>query len=230
MADEIQFFFVSRLQYDQSAEDIGLIEPCLQSVKNTLHVHQVTEGSAMGEVKWRRTSCNCEGCLSNSTTCTYTTASVVEPLPTGRPKRKLQGQLFTTCCSCVDRIICSCLDHVPRTVKNEANSESSDDDIPLCRPLIHVSPSSGSDESDAYVEVDTNHPSDADDFHSSMLKCVVQVMRWRDTRAHRPAICMRNRCTRYVQFNEQPLLVEASTILDRSLSHTYAHSAIMVSM
>ena len=33
-----------------------------------------------------------------------------------------------------------------------------------------------------------------------------------------------------VQFNEQPLLAEASTILDRSLSHTYAHSAIMVSM
>ena len=28
-----------------------------------------------------------------------------------------------------------------------------------------------------------------------MLKCAVQVMRWRDTRAHRPAICTRNRCT-----------------------------------
>ena len=54
-----------------------------------------------------------------------------------------------------------------------------------------------------------------------MLKCAVQVMRWRDTRAHRPAICMRNRCTHYVQFNELPLLAEASTILDRSLSHTY---------
>ena len=62
-----------------------------------------------------------------------------------------------------------------------------------------------------------------------MLKCAVQVMRWRDTRAHRPAICTRNRCIHYVQFNEQPLLAEASTILDRSLSHTYAHSAIMVS-
>ena len=36
-------------------------------------------------------------------------------------------------------------------------------------------------------------------FHSSMLKCAVQVMRWRDTRAHRPAICTRNRCTHYVQ-------------------------------
>ena len=67
-------------------------------------------------------------------------------------------------------------------------------------------------------------------FHSSMLKCAVQVMRWHDTRAHRPAICTINRCTHYVQFNEQPLLAEASTILDRSLSHTYAHSAIMVSM
>ena len=63
-----------------------------------------------------------------------------------------------------------------------------------------------------------------------MLKCAVQVMRWRDTRAHRPAICTRNRCTHYVQFNEHPLLAEASTILDRSLSHTYAHSVIMVSV
>ena len=36
-------------------------------------------------------------------------------------------------------------------------------------------------------------------FHSSMLKCAVQVMRWQDTRTHRPAICMRNRCTHYVQ-------------------------------
>ena len=61
-----------------------------------------------------------------------------------------------------------------------------------------------------------------------MLKCAVQVMRWRDTRAHRPAICTRNLCTHYVQFNEQPLLAEASTILDRSLSHTYAHSAIIL--
>ena len=32
-----------------------------------------------------------------------------------------------------------------------------------------------------------------------MLKCAVQVMRRRDTRAHRPAICTRNRCTHYVQ-------------------------------
>ena len=58
-----------------------------------------------------------------------------------------------------------------------------------------------------------------------MLKCAVQVMRWRDTRAHRPAICTRNRCTHYVQFNEQPLLAEASTILDRSLSHTYINTS-----
>ena len=59
-----------------------------------------------------------------------------------------------------------------------------------------------------------------------MLKCALQVMRWRDTRAHRPAICTRNRCTHYVQFNEQPLLAEASTILDRSLSHTYTTSGV----
>ena len=32
-----------------------------------------------------------------------------------------------------------------------------------------------------------------------MLKCTVQVMRWQDTRVHRPAICTRNRCTHYVQ-------------------------------
>ena len=32
-----------------------------------------------------------------------------------------------------------------------------------------------------------------------MLKCAIQVMRWQDTRAHRPAICTRNRCTHYVQ-------------------------------
>ena len=31
-----------------------------------------------------------------------------------------------------------------------------------------------------------------------MLKCAVQVIRWRDTRAHRTAICTRNRCTHYV--------------------------------
>ena len=31
-----------------------------------------------------------------------------------------------------------------------------------------------------------------------MLKCAVQVIRWWDTRAHRPAICTRNRCTHYV--------------------------------
>ena len=37
-----------------------------------------------------------------------------------------------------------------------------------------------------------------------MLKCTVQVMRWRDTRAHRPAICTRNRCTHYVQSAPEP--------------------------
>ena len=57
-----------------------------------------------------------------------------------------------------------------------------------------------------------------------MLKCAVQVMRWRDTRAHRPAICTRNRCTHYVQFNEQPLLAEASTIL-KSITHLRTFSA-----
>ena len=54
----------------------------------------------------------------------------------------------------------------------------------------------------------------------SIVQCSNALYRWRDTRAHRPAICTRNRCTHYVQFNEQPLLAEASTILDRSLSHT----------
>ena len=34
-----------------------------------------------------------------------------------------------------------------------------------------------------------------------MLKCAVQVMRWRDTRAHRPAICTRNRCT-HTMYNQ----------------------------
>ena len=69
-------------------------------------------------------------------------------------------------------------------------------------------------------------------FHSSMLKCSVQVMRWRDTRAHRPAICTRNRCTHYVQFNEQPLLAEASTILDRSLTHlrTFSDNGVYVAL
>ena len=55
---EKKVFFVSQLQYDQSAEDIGLNEPRLQPVKNTLHIHR------------------CEGCLFNSTTYTHTTASV----------------------------------------------------------------------------------------------------------------------------------------------------------
>ena len=66
-----------------------------------------------------------------------------------------------------------------------------------------------------------------------MLKCAVQVMRWRDTRAHRPAICTRNRCTHYVQFNEQPLLAEASTILDRSLiTHlrTFSDNGVYVAL
>ena len=66
-----------------------------------------------------------------------------------------------------------------------------------------------------------------------MLKCAVQVMRWRDTRAHRPAICTRNRCTYYVQFHEQPLLAEASTILDRSLiTHlrTFSDNGVYVAL
>ena len=56
-----------------------------------------------------------------------------------------------------------------------------------------------------------------------MLKCAVQVMRWRDTRAHRPAICTRNRCTHYVQFNEQPLLAEASHYPRPKFYHTPTH-------
>ena len=127
---DIKFYFVSWLQYDQSAEDIGLIEPRLQPVRNTLQIHQVTKGTAMGEVKWQPTSCNCQGCLSNTTTCVYTTASVVKPLPTCRPKCKLQGQLFTTCNTCVDRIICLCLDRVPSVTPSTSDS---DDDVPLSR-------------------------------------------------------------------------------------------------
>ena len=164
---EIQFFYVSRLQYDQSAEDIGLIEPRLQPVKNTLSIHHVTGGSGMGEVKWRETSCNCEGCLASNTTCAYTTASVVKPLPARRPKRKLQGQLFTSCSSCENRILCSCLDRAPQTspVDITPDTDSSDDDLPLFRQhnvTSHVSHYSDSDESDAYVDIDVNHPSDAD--------------------------------------------------------------------
>ena len=49
-----------------------------------------------------------------------------------------------------------------------------------------------------------------------MLKWAVQVMRWRDTRAHRPAICMRNRCTHYTcTISEQPLLAKASTCVEK---------------
>ena len=63
-----------------------------------------------------------------------------------------------------------------------------------------------------------------------MLKCAVQVMRWRDARAHRPAICTRNRCTHYIQSVSNRSWPKPQLILDRSLSHTYAHSAIMVSI
>ena len=63
-----------------------------------------------------------------------------------------------------------------------------------------------------------------------MLKCAVQVMRWRDTRAHRPAICTRNRCTHYVQSVSNRSWPKPQLIVHRSLSHTYAHSVIMVSM
>ena len=59
-----------------------------------------------------------------------------------------------------------------------------------------------------------------------MLKCAVQVMRWRDRKgtqaSHLYEKSMHTLCT----ISEQPLLAEASTILDQSLSHTYAYSAI----
>ena len=55
-----------------------------------------------------------------------------------------------------------------------------------------------------------------------MLTCAVQVMRWRDTRTNRPVICKDTLHT----LCEQPLQTEASTTLDLSLSHTYAHSVI----
>ena len=45
-----------------------------------------------------------------------------------------------------------------------------------------------------------------------MLKCAVQVKRWRDTRAHRPAICTRNRCTHYIT-------IQWATALGRSLNY-----------
>ena len=98
----------------------------------------------MGQIKWHPTSSNYQGSLSGATTCKYTTVSVVKPLLKHRPKRKLQGQLFTTCQSCVDRIICYCLDH--------AHSGPSDfnDDIPLSCPVNNVllNPPSSDEESD----------------------------------------------------------------------------------
>ena len=57
-----------------------------------------------------------------------------------------------------------------------------------------------------------------------MLKCTVQVMRWRNTRAQ-PSVQEFDVHT--MSINEQPLQAEALTILVQSLSHTYAHSAIM---
>ena len=64
-----------------------------------------------------------------------------------------------------------------------------------------------------------------------MLKCDVQVMRWQDTRAHRPDICMRNRCTHYVcTISEQLLLAEASTIFDWSLSRTFSDNGVYVAL
>ena len=53
------------------------------------------------------------------------------------------------------------------------------------------------------------------------------MARYKGTQAsHLYEKSMHTLCT----ISEQPLLAEASTILDRSLSHTYAHSAIMVCM
>ena len=56
-----------------------------------------------------------------------------------------------------------------------------------------------------------------------MLECAVQVMRWRDTRAHRPAICTRNRCTHCVQSVSNRSWPKPQLNLDRSLSHMYIH-------
>ena len=63
----------------------------------------------------------------------------------------------------------------------------------------------------------------------SMLKYAAKVIRWREKRAHRPVICMRNWCTHYVHSMRKPL-PSRKPILNWSLSHTYAHSAILVYM
>ena len=57
-----------------------------------------------------------------------------------------------------------------------------------------------------------------------MLKCTVQVMRWRDTRAHRPAICTRYRCT-LCTINEQlPMITMSSLKYPRPKSITHLHT------
>ena len=54
-----------------------------------------------------------------------------------------------------------------------------------------------------------------------------EMARYKDTQAsHLYEKSMHTQCT----INEQPLLAEASTILDRCLSHTYAHSAIFTAI
>ena len=60
------------------------------------------------------------------------------------------------------------------------------------------------------------------------MRCTgYEMARYKGTQAsHLYEKSMHTLCT----ISEQPLLVEASTILDGSVSHTYAHSAIMVSM
>ena len=65
-------------------------------------------------------------------------------------------------------------------------------------------------------------------FSIAQMHCTgYEMARYKDTQAsYLYEKLIHTLCTN----NEQPLLAEASAILDRSLSHTYAHSAIMVSM
>ena len=60
------------------------------------------------------------------------------------------------------------------------------------------------------------------------MRCAgYEMARYKGTQAsHLYKKSMHTLCT----ISEQPLLAEASTILDQHLTHTYAHSAIMVSM
>ena len=64
-----------------------------------------------------------------------------------------------------------------------------------------------------------------------MLKCAVQVMRWRDTRAHRPAIW--NRCTHYVQSVSNHSWPKHQLILDlKSIIHlrTFSDNGVYVAL